>query len=61
MESQPQDGEAQGGSGALKTEYLDVIISDVRVTPSLTFSVQVLNTEGMPIDNYLLCVPHAEF
>ena len=30
----------------LKTEYLDVIISDVRTRNGLTFSVQILNTEG---------------
>ncbi|KAL5528449.1 hypothetical protein ACEPAF_7585 [Sanghuangporus sanghuang] len=32
---------------ALKTEYLDVIISDVRTRDGLSFSVQVLNTEGI--------------
>ncbi|KAI5123940.1 hypothetical protein M0805_006355 [Coniferiporia weirii] len=31
----------------LKTEYLDVIISDVRTHSGLNFSVQVLNTEGI--------------
>ncbi|KAG6903018.1 hypothetical protein C0995_007451 [Termitomyces sp. Mi166 len=34
-------------SGALKTEYLDVIISDVRIKPAFGFSVQILNTEGI--------------
>ncbi|GJE95916.1 nuclease domain-containing protein [Phanerochaete sordida] len=35
-------------SGALKPEYQDVIISDVRVGPQgLNFSVQILNTEGI--------------
>lgn len=33
--------------GALKTEYQDIIISDVRTTNGLVFSVQILNTEGM--------------
>ncbi|EJD02961.1 transcription factor [Fomitiporia mediterranea MF3/22] len=32
---------------ALKTEYLDIIISDVRTNNGLTFSIQVLNTEGI--------------
>lgn len=31
----------------LKTEYMDIIISDIRPGSSLTFSVQILNTEGM--------------
>ena len=30
----------------LKTEYMDVIISDVRTKSGLSFSVQILNTEG---------------
>ncbi|KAH9929615.1 transcription factor [Epithele typhae] len=34
-------------NGPLKTEYLDVIISDVRTKPSFAFSVQILNTEGI--------------
>ncbi|KIP01963.1 hypothetical protein PHLGIDRAFT_131000 [Phlebiopsis gigantea 11061_1 CR5-6] len=35
-------------AGALKTEYQDVIISDIRVGPTgLNFSVQILNTEGI--------------
>ena len=33
-------------TGALKAEYQDVIISDVRAHNG-TFSVQILNTEGM--------------
>ncbi|PAV18694.1 transcription factor [Pyrrhoderma noxium] len=32
---------------ALKTEYMDVIISDVRDRNGLSFSVQILNTEGI--------------
>jgi len=31
----------------LKAEYQDVIISDVRISTGLTFSVQILNTEGI--------------
>lgn len=30
----------------LETKYLDVIISDVRSSPSFGFSVQILNNEG---------------
>ena len=36
----------EGDPAALKTEYLDIIISDVRTTNGLGFSVQILNTEG---------------
>jgi staphylococcal nuclease domain-containing protein 1 len=32
---------------AMKTDYMDVIISDVRPNANLTFSVQILNTEGI--------------
>ncbi|KAH0589010.1 hypothetical protein H2248_004787 [Termitomyces sp. 'cryptogamus'] len=34
-------------TGALKAEYLDVIISDVRIKTGFGFSVQILNTEGI--------------
>ncbi|KAG5730041.1 hypothetical protein E4T56_gene5842, partial [Termitomyces sp. T112] len=34
-------------TGALKAEYLDVIISDVRIKSGFGFSVQILNTEGI--------------
>ncbi|KAH8079445.1 transcription factor [Cristinia sonorae] len=34
-------------NAALKTEYLDIIISDVRTHNGLNFSVQILNTEGI--------------
>ncbi|PFH51564.1 hypothetical protein AMATHDRAFT_3013 [Amanita thiersii Skay4041] len=34
-------------SEPLKTEYLDVIISDVRTRNGFSFSVQILNTEGI--------------
>lgn len=33
--------------GRLKSEYLDVIISDVRAENGFSFSVQILNTEGI--------------
>ncbi|KAJ7076400.1 hypothetical protein B0H15DRAFT_925222 [Mycena belliarum] len=33
--------------GPLQREYIDVIISDVRTTHGLGFSVQILNTEGI--------------
>ncbi|OAX42282.1 hypothetical protein K503DRAFT_797296 [Rhizopogon vinicolor AM-OR11-026] len=33
--------------GRLKSEYLDVIISDVRTQNGFSFSVQILNTEGI--------------
>ena len=31
---------------ALKAEYLDIIVSAIRTTPTFSFSVQILNTEG---------------
>lgn len=31
---------------ARKTEYIDVIVSDVRTKNGFNFSVQILNTEG---------------
>lgn len=41
-------------SGALKPEYLDVIISDVRTRNGFSFSVQILNTEGKLIRSEML-------
>ncbi|KAH9485463.1 Staphylococcal nuclease domain-containing protein 1 [Psilocybe cubensis] len=38
---------AENESGPLKTEYLDVIVSDVRTKNGFQFSVQVLNTQGI--------------
>ena len=35
--------------GALKPEYLDVIVSDVRTKNGFSFSVQILNTEGTSV------------
>jgi staphylococcal nuclease domain-containing protein 1 len=37
-----------GNTGPTKTEYLDIIISDVHNHNGFGFSVQILNTEGMP-------------
>ncbi|KAF9481526.1 hypothetical protein BDN70DRAFT_830817 [Pholiota conissans] len=34
-------------AGPLKSEYLDVIVSDVRTKNGFAFSVQILNTEGI--------------
>ncbi|KAG6842174.1 hypothetical protein C0991_001667 [Blastosporella zonata] len=34
-------------NGALKVDYLDIIVSDIRTTPAFGFSVQILNTEGI--------------
>lgn len=34
------------GTGPLKAEYLDIIISDVRTRNVFSFSIQILNTEG---------------
>jgi len=42
VEAQADHNEA----GPLKSEYLDVIVSDVRVRNDFAFSVQILNTEG---------------
>ncbi|KAF8513029.1 transcription factor [Hysterangium stoloniferum] len=39
----PQNGAVE----ALKPEYMDVIVSDVRTSPTFGFSVQILNTEGI--------------
>ncbi|KIM75079.1 hypothetical protein PILCRDRAFT_827642 [Piloderma croceum F 1598] len=38
---------ADDGPAPMKSEYLDVIISDVRTTNGFSFSVQILNTEGI--------------
>ncbi|KAH7888601.1 hypothetical protein F5I97DRAFT_1853998 [Phlebopus sp. FC_14] len=38
---------AEDAVSALKAEYLDIIISDVRTQNGLNFSVQILNTEGI--------------
>ncbi|KAF8265794.1 transcription factor [Lactarius quietus] len=41
------EAEAEDDSGARKPEYIDVIISDVREKNGFSFSVQILNTEGI--------------
>ena len=38
--------EDKAEAGPLKSEYLDIIVSDVRTTNGFAFSVQILNTEG---------------
>ena len=48
-------------SGALKPEYLDVIISDVRTRNGFTFSVQILNTEGELLFRSLFKLPTSLF
>ncbi|THH26712.1 hypothetical protein EUX98_g7479 [Antrodiella citrinella] len=42
----PEVPETDDGA-ALKPEYLDIIISDVRTHNGLNFSIQILNTEGI--------------
>ena len=44
---------AEDDAGCLKSEYLDVIISDVRTGNGFSFSVQILNTEGKPLTESL--------
>jgi len=41
-EAQPVE---EGEPTALETKYIDIIVSDVRTTDGLAFSVQILNTE----------------
>ena len=36
----------EGDPAALETKYIDIVVTDVRTTNGLTFSVQMLNTEG---------------
>ncbi|KAG8899320.1 hypothetical protein FRB99_006782 [Tulasnella sp. 403] len=37
----------ESADGAMKTQYLDVIVSDVRPSPQFGFSVQILNNDGI--------------
>ena len=37
----------EGDPAALEKKYLDVIVSDVRTTNGIAFSVQILGTEGI--------------
>ncbi|KAJ7703098.1 hypothetical protein B0H17DRAFT_1157205 [Mycena rosella] len=46
-EAEKAEAPAEAVAGPLKTEYIDVIISDVRTANGLGFSVQILNTEGI--------------
>jgi staphylococcal nuclease domain-containing protein 1 len=46
VEKPAEVAEEVTSNGAEKTEYFDVIVSDVRAKEDLTFSVQKLNTEG---------------
>ncbi|EAU91580.2 transcription factor [Coprinopsis cinerea okayama7 len=46
-EAAPEATEEQDNTGPLKTEYIDIIISDVRTRNNFGFSVQILNTEGI--------------
>ncbi|KAF8678179.1 Tudor domain [Rhizoctonia solani] len=41
------------GSTPLKPEYLDVIISDIRTTPSFAFSIQVLNENTAQLERMM--------
>ncbi|EIN12033.1 transcription factor [Punctularia strigosozonata HHB-11173 SS5] len=38
---------SEDDTSALRTEYIDIIVSDIRTTPQFGFSVQILNTEGI--------------
>ncbi|KAI0958387.1 hypothetical protein AcV7_004220 [Taiwanofungus camphoratus] len=42
-----QEVQPDSDTMALKPEYLDIIISDVRTKNGLAFSIQILNTEGI--------------
>ncbi|KAI9068054.1 transcription factor [Trametes sanguinea] len=44
---QAEEAPKEDANGPLKTEYMDVIISDVRTKPQFAFSIQILNTEGI--------------
>ncbi|CDO69288.1 hypothetical protein BN946_scf184976.g7 [Trametes cinnabarina] len=44
---QAAEAPKEDANGPLKTEYMDVIISDVRTKPQFAFSIQILNTEGI--------------
>lgn len=44
--AQQVDVEPEEDIGARKAEYIDIIVSDVRIKNGFSFSVQILNTEG---------------
>ncbi|KZS98346.1 transcription factor [Sistotremastrum niveocremeum HHB9708] len=46
-EAAAKEQETQSNAFEPKVEYLDIIVSDIRSEPSLNFSVQILNTEGI--------------
>lgn len=46
-EAEAVEAPTDDSSVPLKREYIDVIISDVRTANGLSFSVQILNTEGV--------------
>ncbi|KAJ6625540.1 hypothetical protein B0H10DRAFT_2312806 [Mycena sp. CBHHK59/15] len=46
-EAEKAEAPVEEAAGPLKREYIDVIISDVRTASGLSFSVQILNTEGI--------------
>ncbi|KII92084.1 hypothetical protein PLICRDRAFT_50514 [Plicaturopsis crispa FD-325 SS-3] len=46
-EKAAEEAPVDNGTAPLKPEYLDVIISDVRTHNGFSFSVQILNTEGI--------------
>ncbi|KAJ7346725.1 hypothetical protein DFH08DRAFT_914727 [Mycena albidolilacea] len=46
-EAEKVEAPAEEANGPLKTQYIDVIVSDVRTSNGLSFSVQILNTEGI--------------
>lgn len=50
---QTEAAPTESETGPLKSEYLDIIISDVRTKNGFAFSVQILNTEGNIISSSL--------
>jgi staphylococcal nuclease domain-containing protein 1 len=46
-DAEKAEAPAEEANSPLKREYIDVIVSDVRTSSGLSFSVQILNTEGM--------------
>ena len=50
-ENTAETAAADDDAAPMKSEYLDVIVSDVRTHNGFGFSVQILNTEGkFPLD-----------
>jgi staphylococcal nuclease domain-containing protein 1 len=54
-EAEKVEAPAEEANGPLKTQYIDVIVSDVRTSNGLSFSVQILNTEGVCISPLIQC------